>query len=97
LSQLRKARSIGQKQAKPANDPTDWEDCFVNVNLNAGGIIGGIAAAIIGIGVAVTMADEKTQRLLIKIAIGGTIVGALAGNVLWTTVFGKRKAASEED
>jgi hypothetical protein len=61
-----------------------------NLKLNAGGIFGGVAGAVIGFWLLLALSHTLTTFTIIPI-----IVGALVGNFLWGLVTGKRQADEE--
>ena len=69
----------------------------MNMNLNAGGVLGGLlgAAAAGGIGAAIT--DGTQAPAIAKLVIFGVTVGAVAGNFLWSAVVPKPKPRPRDE
>lgn len=65
-----------------------------NVNLNAGGVVGGLLGA--GIAFAVIFSgDPGYERWMKRLVIGLVIVGALGGNLLWGLLTGKPRSDTD--
>jgi hypothetical protein len=64
----------------------------ININLNAGGVIGALTGGAIGVAIvlALTQGDVNKAGPFNMIMIGGLIAGAFAGNFIWANLFGKR-------
>jgi len=60
-----------------------------NIDLNAGGIIGAILAAIIGGALIFTNVDPSDPGPSAKLFIVGIIAGAVGGTFIWGLVFPK--------
>jgi hypothetical protein len=71
----------------------------MNVDLNAGGLLGALVGGALGFGVAYVLADGDAAQMgpKIKIGIGALIAGAIGGNLLWAAVFGTRKTGRPDD
>jgi hypothetical protein len=69
------------------------------MNLNAGGILGGLLGAAIALAVLFAGDDPEYQRGMAQVVILAVIAGAFGGNVLWGLVAGKPrpKAHRERD
>lgn len=59
-----------------------------NINLNAGGIIGGFLGAALGIGFVVVFGPTNRQEAMAKVAVAAIILGAIGGNYLWGWIAG---------
>jgi hypothetical protein len=61
-----------------------------NINLNAGGIVGALVCggALAGLLFLVFGADERLPKGIAMALVFGVVVGGLAGNFLWSSLFG---------
>ncbi|QDT64420.1 hypothetical protein [Calycomorphotria hydatis] len=60
-----------------------------NVNLNIGGLIGAFVLGGIAVAIAFSVVDKSSGRGVYRLPLFGLVIGAFAGNFLWSYFFGK--------
>lgn len=70
---------------------------LMNINLNLGGILGGLFGAAASAGIVFGVLDLPNRRGSAKLVILGVVLGAFAGNFLWSLLAGTPSAPPDEE